>query len=94
MDSDMQVIQEAIEELEALNCIKSISNNLVTIDTKRLFNLGYSVIYSVEKRIPILINNCELPYISVSHLYMHSVVPVSTLRFYKLVSIKNIYISR
>lgn len=93
-ESETILIQEALDDMLNLGCITSfdidIADNEVLLNTNRLFNIGYSLIYDKELGRPKMMRNEDLVYSDNRIcLYMGNRVPITTLVDYKLLQIKS-----
>lgn len=86
----ISTIYEAFDELTDLGAILSVDfhSNVFTFNSRRLFALGYVVVFDMRKRSPVFVKCHQLSYIYDIRPYVTPVVPFTVLESYCLIKIK------
>lgn len=87
-DSITDHIHAALEELTTLGIVKSVdaARKRVTLDTVRLFTLGYSIVFDSTE--PSFLRNEHTMFVYDVQLYMDETIPIESLRTYCMLRIK------
>lgn len=87
-DSITDHIHAALEELTTLGIVMSVdaARKRVTLDTVRLFTLGYSIVFDSTE--PAFLRNEHTMFVYDAQLYMDETIPIESLRSYCMLRIK------
>lgn len=85
---DTKQIHETLNELCIMGVVRNIDvrKQIVTINTTRLYQLGYSLIFDCFK--PIFVKNNHFNYNMNSVLYLDDEIPFESLTSYVVIEIK------
>ena len=88
----MDTIQATFEELSLLKVVFLLENNMLRVDLGRLANLGYILILWNNEPTFYKITDVQR-YLYNPIIYTESVIPISSLKTYNLIKLKDDYSS-
>lgn len=86
---------ETFDDLCTLGIVRSlnVNNGTIYLDVNRLYNIGYVLIYDIEKRIPTFTRCVDLSFLYNLRLYVSDCIYLKSLDSYHLIKIKQNFTS-